>query len=100
MCHICANSYCDDDECSRSMTQLACCAKTICCGCLLKSCYRCVCKEECDAVMCACPYCRTNRPVEVLDMYLGGKAPCTACVRGESAAAPVAAAVAEAPVTA
>ncbi len=83
-CYICAHSFCEEDDCCRSMTHLACCTQTICCGCLLKSCYRCVCREDCEAVVSFCPFCRSNRPVEALDMFLGGTRPCSACSKVEN----------------
>lgn len=83
-CYICANSFCEEDECSRSLTHLACCTQSICCGCLVKSCKRCGCKEDCDAVISLCPFCREVSPVDALDMFLGAKAPCKACVKSDS----------------
>lgn len=100
-CHICANSFCEDDECCRSMTHLACCTQALCTACLVKSSMRCTCKEDCDAVISMCPFCRQVSPVEVLDMFLGGKPVCKRCVEDErctvaAAAVPVAAAAAAA----
>lgn len=83
-CYICANTFCDDDECCRSMTHLECCTQSICCGCLLKQTFRCGCKEDCDAVVSLCPFCREVSPVERLDVFLGTKSPCADCVRGDN----------------
>lgn len=82
-CYICANAFCEDDECCRAVTHLACCTQAICCACLRKSCYRCACREDCDAVVSFCPFCRSNRPVEALDLFLSGEGPCATCVKGD-----------------
>jgi hypothetical protein len=87
-CYICANTYCGDDECARAMTHLACCTQSICCGCLLKGSKRCTCKDECDAVVSLCPFCREVSPVEALDLFLATKAPCTACAKADAATTP------------
>lgn len=91
-CYICANTFCAHEECQRSMTHLGCCTQTICCGCLLKSSKRCTCKEDCDAVISLCPFCREVSAVEALDIFLGHKPPCKACVKADraTAAAPAA----------
>lgn len=83
VCYICANSFCAADQCSRSMTHLACCTQSICCGCLLKSCKRCGCKDDCDAVISLCPFCREVSPVEALDVFLGSKEACNECVKAD-----------------
>lgn len=86
-CYICANCFCDDEACQRSMTHLGCCTQAICCGCLLKSSKRCTCKEDCDAVISLCPFCREVSAVEALDVFLGQKAACKACARSDARAA-------------
>ena len=86
-CYICANSFCDEEECQRAMTHLGCCTQAICCGCLVKSSKRCTCKEDCDAVISLCPFCREVSAVEALDVFLGHKPPCKACVRADERAA-------------
>lgn len=86
-CYICANSFCDEDECCRSMTHMGCCTQAICCTCLLKSSKRCSCKEDCDAVISLCPFCREVSPVDALDMFLATKVPCKACTKADAAAA-------------
>lgn len=92
-CYICANSFCSDDECCRSLTHLGCCTQSICCGCLLKSSKRCCCKDDCDAVISLCPFCREVSPVETLDIFLGHKQqPCTSCVKADKRSAAAAAA--------
>lgn len=78
-CYICANSFCAPEECSRTQTHLACCTQAICCGCLLKSSKRCGCKEDCDAVISLCPFCREVSPVEALDVFLGSRPTCKRC---------------------
>ena len=87
-CYICANSVCATEQCCRTLTHLACCTQTICCGCLLKSSKRCGCKEDCDAVISLCPFCREVSPVEALDVFLGGKQPCAACVKADAGSTP------------
>lgn len=88
-CYICANSFCDSESCNRSLTHLGCCTQAICCGCLLKSCKRCMCKDECDAVISLCPFCREVSPVDALDVYLGSKSTCGECkAADEPAVAP------------
>ena len=84
-CYICANSFCPSDCCGRTLTHLGCCTQAICCACLLKGCKRCTCKEECDAVISLCPFCREIAPVDALDMFLGGKPPCKECLSEDSA---------------
>lgn len=84
-CYICANAFCASDSCCRSMTHLGCCTQAICCGCLLKSSKRCTCKEDCDAVISLCPFCREVSPVEALDVFLGAKAACAACLKADAA---------------
>lgn len=91
-CYICANSFCDDEDCQRAMTHLGCCTQAICCGCLLKSSKRCTCKDECDAVISLCPFCREVSAVEALDLFLGQKPACKACLRADARAAPTPAA--------
>ena len=81
-----ANAVCAADECCRTLTHLGCCTQTICCGCLLKSSKRCGCKEDCDAVISLCPFCREVSPVEALDVFLGGKPPCAACLKADEKA--------------
>lgn len=93
-CYICANSFCDEEECVRSMTHLGCCTQAICCGCLLKSSKRCTCKEDCDAVISLCPFCREVSAVEALDIFLGTKVACKACLKADERAARAAAAAA------
>lgn len=85
-CYICANSFCEEEECGRALTHLGCCTQAICCGCLLKSSKRCMCKDDCDAVISLCPFCREVSPVEALDIFLGGKPACAACAKGDAAA--------------
>lgn len=86
-CYICANSFCAEEECGRALTHLGCCTQAICCGCLLKSSKRCMCKDDCDAVISLCPFCREVSPVEALDIFLGGKAACAACAKTDTVAA-------------
>ena len=95
-CYICANSFCEQEECVRSMTHLGCCTQTICCGCLLKSSKRCTCKEDCDAVISLCPFCREVSAVEALDIFLGQKPACKACLKADERAAAATAAAATA----
>lgn len=84
-CYICANAFCASDACRRSLTHLACCTQAICCGCLSKTCKRCGCKDDCDAVIALCPFCREVSPVEVLDVFLGAKDPCAECSKRDAA---------------
>jgi hypothetical protein len=78
-CYICTNEFCDDDDCCRSLTHLACCTQTICCACLLKSAKQCKCKDDCDAVISLCPFCREVSAVDALDIFLATKPPCKDC---------------------
>lgn len=82
-CYICANSFCATESCGRALTHLACCTQAICCACLVRSSKRCLCKEDCDAVIALCPFCREVSPVEVLDVFMGYKAPCKACAKSD-----------------
>lgn len=86
-CYICANSFCATEQCSRTQTHLGCCTQAICCGCLLKSSKRCTCKEECDAVISLCPFCREVSSVEALDVFLGSKPACGVCLKADEVAA-------------
>lgn len=83
-CYICANEFCADDDCARSMTHLACCTQAVCCGCLAKMIKRCRCAEECEAVIALCPFCREVSPVSVLDVHLGHAKVCKSCAAGDS----------------
>lgn len=84
-CYICANPFCASEACGRTMTHLACCTQSICCACLVKSSKRCRCKEDCDAVVSLCPFCREVSAVETLDVFLGHAPPCAACAKGDEA---------------
>lgn len=88
-CYICANAFCAAEQCCRTQTHLGCCTQAICCGCLFKSSKRCTCKDDCDAVISLCPFCREVSSVEALDIFLGCKDPCAACLKAdESCPAP------------
>ena len=87
VCYICANSFCRSESCGRALTHLACCTQSLCCACLLKSSKRCMCKEDCDAVIVLCPFCREVAPVETLDVFLGHKPPCASCVKSDATTA-------------
>jgi hypothetical protein len=80
-CYICANEFCADDACCRALTYLDCCTQTMCCACLVKLSKRCRCREDCDAVVAMCPFCRDMSPLKVLDVFLGNAGPCKACQR-------------------
>lgn len=98
-CYICANSFCDDEtSCCRALTHLGCCTQAICCGCLLKSCKRCTCKDECDAVISLCPFCREVSSVDALDVFLGSKGACAACKAADDRLRPMPASPAASPV--
>lgn len=86
VCYICANSFCGAEECQRTQTHLGCCTQAICCACLLKSSKRCTCKDDCDAVISLCPFCREVSSVEALDIFLGSKPPCASCRKGDDPA--------------
>lgn len=86
VCCICANAVCMEDECCRSLTHLACCTQLICCACVLKQAARCTCKEDCDAVVAWCPYCRRLSAVPALDVYRGQAPTCKACLRADAEA--------------
>ncbi len=83
-CYICANDFCGEDACGRSLTHLKCCTQTMCCGFLAKLVKRCRCSDDCDAAIALCPFCREVSPVTVLDLFLGHVAPCRACGAVES----------------
>ena len=93
VCYICAHEVCAAEECGRTITHLGCCTQAICCACLLKSSKRCGCKEDCDAVISLCPFCREVSPVEALDVFLGTKPPCAACAKADAKAAAAAPAI-------
>lgn len=82
-CYICANDFCDDDVCCRSLTHLKCCTQAVCCGCLGKMIKRCKCEDECEAVIALCPFCREVSPVDVLDVFLGHVPACKVCVTAD-----------------
>jgi hypothetical protein len=84
-CYICANAFCDEDECCRALTHLGCCTQSICCACLLKSSKRCRCKDDCDAVISMCPFCREVSPVDAIDVFLATKAVCADCAKADAA---------------
>lgn len=83
-CYICANAFCGDEACGRTQTHLGCCTQAICCACLLKSSKRCGCKDDCDAVISLCPFCREVSPVDTLDVFLGSKPACADCVKADA----------------
>lgn len=95
-CYICAHTFCATDECGRAQTQLGCCSQPICSACLLKGCKRCTCKEDCDAVISFCPFCREVSPVDALDMFLGAKPACARCAKRDAVESTASAAVAAA----
>lgn len=84
MCYICKSGFCQYDECCRTMTHLDCCSQPMCCRCVAKVCRRCNCKEDCDAVVSTCPFCRKHCPVNTLDIFLGGQEPCEHCASQDS----------------
>ena len=85
-CHICRETFCEDDECCRTMTSLKCCTQTICCACATKMAMRCTCTEECSAIIAYCPYCRMVSPLQAIDVFLGHTKPCRACCAAEASA--------------
>lgn len=82
-CYICANDFCGDDVCCRSLTHLECCTQTMCCACLARMIKRCKCADDCEAVIALCPFCREVSPVTVLDVFLGRAAVCKSCVEND-----------------
>jgi hypothetical protein len=90
-CYICANDFCGPERCCRALTHLACCTQPICCGCLLRTSFRCACKDDCDEVVSHCPFCKTVSPVTALDVFLGQTKVCGACSEDDDAQAAAAA---------
>lgn len=82
-CYICANDFCGDDVCCRSLTHLECCTQTMCCACLARMIKRCKCSDDCEAVIALCPFCREVSPVTVLDVFLGRAAVCKPCLEND-----------------
>ena len=80
-CFICANTFCTQDLCARSITHLRCCSQVMCCGCALKIARRCRCTDECDAVVAFCPFCREIVPQGALEMFLGSRPACKECAK-------------------
>lgn len=78
-CFICSHEFCPNDECHLTATQLRCCTQSLCCGCAVKVSKRCLCSDECDAVVSFCPFCREVRPVGALDIFLGTRPGCKSC---------------------
>lgn len=86
-CYICANDFCEDEECCRSLTHLGCCTQALCCGCLVKNCTQCTCRDDCVEVVSYCPFCRRISPVDTLEVFLGYKKACGPCVKRDEKAA-------------
>lgn len=87
-CFICAHAFCDDDMCTRAMTNLRCCSQLLCCGCVVKVARRCKCTDDCEAVIAVCPFCREIVPIGALEVFLATKAPCKECAKAVGADAP------------
>ena len=79
-CFICAHVFCAQEACMHSETQLRCCSQGICCACVTKVAKRCKCAEECDAVIACCPFCREIAALDALDVFLGTRPECKACM--------------------
>lgn len=78
-CHICAHTFCADDDCCRHPTHLTCCTQVICTKCVSKLAKRCRCSDTCAAIIALCPYCREISPLTPLDLYKGYLPDCVAC---------------------
>ena len=92
-CYICAENFCNNADCCRSLTHLTCCTQPICCGCMVKTAKRCTCREDCDQVIAYCPFCRMISPCDALDLFRGAcLKPCRECADSSDAAAAPAAA--------
>lgn len=91
-CSICASRFCPRDECCTSLTHLQCCTQPLCVRCVGKLARACTCSDDCDKVICICPYCREISGVSCRELFLGAcKAPCADCADAPPpAAAPAA----------
>ena len=81
VCFICAHSYCSEDACARTLTHVKCCSQAVCCGCAVKLARRCKCTDDCEAIIAICPFCREMAALDTLEVFLGGRPPCKACVK-------------------
>lgn len=84
-CPICTMPLCLDETprnvCPRLATTLGCCLQVLCCGCLMKLPVKiCACKEDCDAVVAVCPFCRDAVGVSAQELLVGSRTRvCSAC---------------------
>lgn len=78
-CCICSEDFCTDEKCGRTMTHMACCTHPLCCTCLARQAQRCMCTDECTAVVCWCAFCKTVSPVDSLDLFLSNCKLCKWC---------------------
>lgn len=79
-CSICASRFCPRDECCACLTHLQCCTQPLCVRCVAKLARACTCSDECDKVICICPYCREISGVSCRELFLGAcKQPCADC---------------------
>ena len=82
-CPLCSNAFCQEELCSRTETGLNCCDQPICCGCLYRQMMRCTCKDECDAIVVICPYCRGLSSVAAMEVFIGSKPVCSECAKAD-----------------
>jgi hypothetical protein len=79
-CSICASRFCPRDECCTSLTHLQCCTQPLCVRCVGKLARACTCSDDCDKVICICPYCREISGVSCRELFLGAcKSACADC---------------------
>lgn len=83
-CFLCAHEFCPTEECTRALMPLECCNKAICCGCAVKIASLCTCKDDCDAVIAPCPFCRKLIRMHAADLFCGTRPVCKACVKIEA----------------
>ena len=86
-CHFCAETFCsnhaDVDICRRGLTYVTCCSHALCCACLARQAEKCPCEDDCEQVVCVCPFCRKISRVGALDLFRSGKPACKACTACE-----------------
>lgn len=84
VCCICAYAFCEKDACRQAAAATACCEQDVCCGCLVRGSRRCICREDCDAVLAQCHFCRELAPLQAVDLMLGHRPRCRSCDLAEA----------------
>lgn len=88
-CIICRHMFCSQETCARTATTLHCCTQALCCACAIKVAKRCTCNDDCEEVIAICPFCREIARLSALEVFLGSRPACRACIGPPRQATPV-----------